>query len=70
MDIKYILNYWYIPKRFHNQLNIMRDYSLIAKSETTMSWKKIELHAYIIPNLHEPVLYVHVKIYVRSNTHI
>lgn len=33
MDIKYILNY--IPKRFHNQLNIMRDYSLIAKSETT-----------------------------------
>lgn len=35
MDIKYILNYRYIPKRFHNQLNIMKDYSLIAKSETT-----------------------------------
>lgn len=35
MDIKYILNYIHVPKRFHNQLNIMKDYSLIAKSETT-----------------------------------
>lgn len=37
MNIKYILNYIHVPvpNRFHNQLNIiMKDYSLIAKSET------------------------------------